>query len=1597
MKMKSRKQLRKTIFALFLLAIACALGSKEPDSYSLIDTRELTSLTLLKGESLFLTSEYPAEIFCLRVNGEVPVLLEGKITSEVPLIIESLAGITLAESGLIVAPSIYLRTAQGEIEIRGKLRAEREIEIEAEKSQVKISGEIRSGLNTFSGMISLVARDIYLSLNALLQVTGSGTINIRSTQITEINGCLEAKGLEPDQRGGLIAISGKRVGLLETLIDVSGQAGGGQILVGGGLQGRDSSILNSLLSYVSKKAILRANGSYAAKGGSVVVWSDGKAAFYGRIDANGLVGGFAEISGKRDFQFQGLAGLKGFGGRAGTLLLDPTDITISNNPDTPTMTWNTDHFEDTTTTPSNLNITTLTTQLNSSNVIVSTTSGLGGNGDITVVDTISYGSNNDLTLNALHDIIVNASITNTGSGSIIFNAGVAISLTAVLITTNGGNISFNNNVNLSGDVTLDTGAGAGNIAINGGVSGAGQALSLTAGAGDILLYAVNVASLSFGATSGTLTLNGNVTVTNGFDTSNVTGAIIVAGATVITTTNTAVVLNTAVTLNAGLTVSTGGGNISINSAVNGDSPGLRSLSLDAGAGSVSLTGPIGTGVALLDLNIIGGASFNFPSTAVTGNITATVSGDITDSGQITCATMTLACGTANITLNEPTNTIPALTIQSQANLTLVCNNSISLITTQPLTGLNANVSALTLASLLTVSGNIIVAGGSLDVSTANYPINLTGDWTVAPGAIFNARNATLTFSGALQSTLDSGGADANHDFYNLTISAGKTVQLGPNPVLVTGTLNIMAADSVLDCVDMNFTFNSISFNGANGVLEVTGEQTVQQITNPDLTAGTIRYYAGSGSGLLRITNFYNLEIAGGNQSLTSASEIHGNLIVNGGNLQTQGYNLTVYADYIQNNGSLDAGSSSLTLRNNFIINSGSFNASSSHIYLSGDFDTSGAGSSAFNPGTGTVEFVNHNPPESPDVSVISGSNSFYNFVCHTDSKEISFTTSNVNIPRTTTILAGGNFEIRPTSGSMAQAITLKATVNPGAPYPNGPVPDFSGGAIPEQWILDLNTTANRLIEYVRVDLSWAVNPIVINEALVDINAPGSSPAVSWCYNWGNINPVVQNITYDIDDDGKIEIYVRTLSSLNDDFSDFHVHVDGYLIDPDYAASNGCDTDIPNDDRFIIRLRRDRTASGVRLLDTDARPTWRITANTSLLAQGTTNKLVGPVDVTFTPQDTVSPRFGYSLAPVGGSQVFIYFSEPVAKAGGLSLTAADFTITGHTVVDMNVITSLSSNPNYVKEILLTLASPVTGNDVITPATISFAGGVDVRDQANNPFNTPSHRISDLLLGLPGQEALRPSLLYDNTPREPGPEGVGYVTVFDGTGFIQDYNTEQVLQADFAGISEIDVRVVWDTNIASNYKFNSLWLPNYNYTTGPTGFNGLVPVFNPNTDSVNNQGVADPIQFRIDTSHSELEPSVLVEFFLYCTTQDLYCARLTRPAASDWYRSVRPWAFGIVRPGGQKGGVTIFNNVINPVRGEQTRIHYVLSQAGYVTIQIFSLNGDLVRVLYSGQLAAGEHSTAWDGRNASGAIVARGLYFIRISGPGVFEMRKVLVVK
>jgi hypothetical protein len=196
---------------------------------------------------------------------------------------------------------------------------------------------------------------------------------------------------------------------------------------------------------------------------------------------------------------------------------------------------------------------------------------------------------------------------------------------------------------------------------------------------------------------------------------------------------------------------------------------------------------------------------------------------------------------------------------------------------------------------------------------------------------------------------------------------------------------------------------------------------------------------------------------------------------------------------------------------------------------------------------------------------------------------------------------------------------------------------------------------------------------------------------------------------------------------------------------------------------------------------------------------------------------------------------------------------------------------------------------------------------------------------------------------------------------------------------------------------------LWLPSFNMLD----FSNIVPSpLSPHTDSNAEKITNDIFNFRLLKSNYEnrkmLEFVFSIEGYPAITGDPpLYAARLdiAKGAAppSNWYRLVKPFRIDIHDTIQQRSGVTILNNVIDPTKGEKTYLNYKTTRSGRITIQVFTMDGTLVKALRRESRSAGEYREAWDGTNHGGRAVARGMYFIRVVAPDIDEIRKVLVVK
>jgi hypothetical protein len=80
--------------------------------------------------------------------------------------------------------------------------------------------------------------------------------------------------------------------------------------------------------------------------------------------------------------------------------------------------------------------------------------------------------------------------------------------------------------------------------------------------------------------------------------------------------------------------------------------------------------------------------------------------------------------------------------------------------------------------------------------------------------------------------------------------------------------------------------------------------------------------------------------------------------------------------------------------------------------------------------------------------------------------------------------------------------------------------------------------------------------------------------------------------------------------------------------------------------------------------------------------------------------------------------------------------------------------------------------------------------------------------------------------------------------------------------------------------------------------------------------------------------------------------------------------------------------------NPSHGNAT-LRYTLPVEGDVALEVFDLQGRLVRTLDRGRRPAGQHDIHWDGRDGSGAPLGAGVYLARIRANG--EERRIKLVR
>ena len=372
---------------------------------------------------------------------------------------------------------------------------------------VRAASNIADAVVNNSGMVTATSASV--QNGEVVLDAGDGTATV--------SGSINASGTGSGETGGSVAITGANVNVADnTQINVSGDAGGGSVRIGGNAHGAGP--LQNADNTTVGAATIRADAVNSGDGGSLVVWSNGTTKFSGSFSATGGAsggnGGSLETSGHiLNVASSATVDTLAPKGDTGNWLLDPTTINIES--------VGTDPISG-----SNISPTTLINALQLSDVTLQATS------SINVLSSVVYSKPTTLNLLSQGPINISASIQNSGTGGINLVAGwdgatfnPAQFGNAGVYGAAGGDVSITGG---GTGVSLGSHGGATNVyAANvslDGTNGFAQLGYHGAGGGDINMLATGTLTLTAGAGATDFALIGNGS-TIGDVPGNITGNI----------------------------------------------------------------------------------------------------------------------------------------------------------------------------------------------------------------------------------------------------------------------------------------------------------------------------------------------------------------------------------------------------------------------------------------------------------------------------------------------------------------------------------------------------------------------------------------------------------------------------------------------------------------------------------------------------------------------------------------------------------------------------------------------------------------------------------------------------------------------------------------------------------------------------------------------------------------------------------------------------------------------------------------------------------------------------------------------------------------
>jgi filamentous hemagglutinin family protein len=864
-------------------------------------------------------------------------------------------------------------------------------------STLKHSGQIKANTVSLEGgkVVLKASGDTYVQGNATIDATGSN--------------------------GGSVDVLGSRVAVTDqAVIDASGQSGGGTVRVGGDYQGKNAAVPNASIAYFGPEAVVKADATAEGDGGKVIVWADDTTRAYGKVSARGGAlggnGGFVETSGKRYLDFQGLVDTRAPNGQAGSLLLDPSDITINatgpSSGGTTTGNYFTGGLGNSTLTWATINA-----QMAGGGLQIQTnSSGTGGNGDILITESGTLSNPYYLSLVANRNITFSPSVVFNAAGDVNMIAGWNGSGWAV--TSGTGAINFDNatvnaaNLFLSAGNRIDGPAAtltSNRLEIVGSASGGAKlpgGVVLSNPANMVNILSADISTAGSGALSfqnGKALSIGTGTYASGISAASNTSTID------IRTSVGALTVNSQINTSGDLTLKAANANISQTAAVTVGGTGTAWI--DAGTGDVNLVNAAndfvnveltGANISLIDVNdlhvagvvaptntnvsIVSGGTMTTnagPWSVGTGTLTMSSVGAFTTAGTVNGGTVVLSAD-GGLTLNHNVTATNALALSASGPNGVTNNATLSgkgSITTGAAGFTNNSVvipGGAGLAGTLAVTGNMLLSGTSqLNLEMGGLGVGQSDKVTV-DGAL--TLGGTLNASGLVGYTPGGGDAIPVVTMTGARTGTFTTTNLPPNYTASYG----MAPNEAVRLI--HAAPGSVVFTNAVGGLQwsTAGNWNTNALpVSTDsvlLSSGyAVEHASGADSiAALTINSANSLNVSGGSLAVTGATNVSGALTVSGGTMSLNGASniktLNLSGGTINGTGSLNIASGAVANHTEGTLAAINVNVASGGTYNISNTSAPGGATPFFNPGifnnSGTVNWNGSNEQRSPQFNTV---------------------------------------------------------------------------------------------------------------------------------------------------------------------------------------------------------------------------------------------------------------------------------------------------------------------------------------------------------------------------------------------------------------------------------------------------------------------------------------------------------------------------------------------------------------------------------------------------------------------------------------------------